>query len=153
MAATQTKSPLALVKKDFGEKKKLVEALKALAGDDLWLGRTGEDRGGDKGLSLISNAKLLKLHATFKAVKDKFGTRAKLIDAIIATEKRGQDEGFKKRITAYPVPRLFDMWKSAEKRNAPKTKTKTKSIAPPAAKAKVVAPVAKPKAKPKKKKK
>lgn len=154
MAATQTKSPLALVKKDFGEKKKLVEALKALAGDDLWLGRTGEDRGGDKGLGLISNAKLLKLHATFKAVKDKFGTRQKLIDAIVESEKRGKDEGFKKRIAAYPVPRLFDMWKSSEKRNAEKTpKTKTKSVAPPAAKAKAksVAPAAKPKAKPKKK--
>ena len=131
MAATQTKSPLALVKKDFGDKKKLVDALKAIAGDDLWLGRTADDRGGDKGLHLVSNAKLLKLHATFKAVKDKFGTRQKLIDAIVESEKRTKDEGFKKRLEAYPVPRLFDMWKSAEKR----TGAKTKAAAPKAAKA------------------
>ncbi len=110
------KSPLQLVKDQFESKKKLVEAVKTFTTDDLWLGRTSEDRGGDKGLDRVSNAKLLKLHATFKAVKEKFGTRAKLIDAILETEKRTKDEGYKKRLEAHPVPRLFDHYKSAQKR-------------------------------------
>jgi hypothetical protein len=110
------KSPLQTVKDTFGDKKKLVEAVKVFTTDDLWLGRTSADRGGDKGLERVSNAKLLRLHATFKAVKDKFGTRAKLIDAILDTEKRTKDAGYKTRLEAYPVPRLWDHYKAAQKR-------------------------------------
>jgi hypothetical protein len=110
------KSPLAIVKEKFGDKTKLVEAVKGLAGEDLWLGRTAADRGKDRGLEHVSNAKLLRLHAIFTEVKGKFGTRAKLVDEILAAENRTKDPGFKKRIEAYPVPRLYDMYKSAQKR-------------------------------------
>ncbi len=110
------KSPLTLVKDKFGDKAKLVDALKKLATDELWLGRTSEDRGGDKGLARVSNAKLLRLHTTFTAVKEKFGTRAKLIDAILTAENRTKDAGYKSRLEAHPVPRLFDHYKSASKR-------------------------------------
>jgi len=112
------KSPLAQVKDQFKEKKKLVEAVKALATEDLWLGRTNEDRGGDKGLARVSNAKLLRLHATFTEVKKKFGTRAKLIAAILESEKRTKDAGYKTRLEAYPVPRLYDQYRTHEKRAA-----------------------------------
>jgi hypothetical protein len=111
------KSPLATVKEKFGDKAKLVEAVKAFATDDLWVARTSADRGGDKGLSLVSNAKLLRLHATLSAVKEKFGSRAKLVEAVAELEKRTKDEGFKARIAAYPVPRLFDLYKAAQKRS------------------------------------
>ena len=111
-----TKSPVSLVKEKFGEKSKLVEALKALATEDLWLGRTNADAGGSRGLEHVSNAKLLRLHATFTEVKEKFGTRGKLVDEVVALEGRSKDAGFKKRIEAYPVPRLFDMYKSLSKR-------------------------------------
>jgi hypothetical protein len=70
----------------------------------------------DKGLAHVSNAKLLRLHATFSAVKEKFGTRVKLIDAIATLEKRTKDEGYKSRIGAYPVPRLWDLHQTLEKR-------------------------------------
>ena len=109
------KSPLALVKERFGEKSKLVEALKAFTTDELWVGRTSADRGGSKVLENVSNAKLLKLHATFSEVKEKFGSRAKLIDGIIAAVKREKDAGYRKRIEQYPVPRLYDLYKSAQK--------------------------------------
>ena len=115
------KSPLAIVKEKFGDKDKLVEAVKVFMTDDLWVKRTAEDRGKDSGIEYVSKAKLLKPHATFTAVKEKFGTRAKLIDAIAEIEKRTKDEGFKKRLSAFPVPRLFDMYQSAQKRTAPKT--------------------------------
>lgn len=111
-----SKSPLAVVKDRFGDKAKLVEAVKAFVNEDLWLGRTSTDRGKSKGLENVSNAKLLRLHLIFTEVKDKFGTRAKLIDAIVESEKRGKDAGFRKRLEEYPVPRLYDLYKSSAKR-------------------------------------
>lgn len=112
------KAPLSLVKDKFGDKAKLVAAVEKLAGDDLWLARTNTN----KGLALVSNAKLLKLHATFSAVKEKFATRAKLIDAICELEKRAKDAGYKARLEAYPVPRLWDMYKATSKRVAAASK-------------------------------
>jgi len=107
------KSPLAIIKDKFGGKEKLVAELEKLTKDgDLWVSRLNEK----KGLAHVSNAKLLKLQQTFADVKAKFGTRAKLIDAICEAEKRTKDEGFKARLGAYPVPRLWDMYKSATKR-------------------------------------
>jgi hypothetical protein len=109
------KSPLATLKEKFGDKKKLVAELeKFTKGDDLWVSRTNES----KGLAHVSNAKLLRLHQTFTAVKEKFGTRAKLIAAIADLEKRAKDEGYKTRLGNYPVPRLWDMYQSASKRSA-----------------------------------
>jgi hypothetical protein len=110
------KSPLATVKDKFGDKAKLVEAVKALATEELWLGRTSKDRGHDRGLEHVSNAKLLRLHAVLSTVKEKFGTRAKLIDEVLASENRSKDTGLRKRLEAYPVPRLFDLYKSVSKR-------------------------------------
>lgn len=109
------KSPLATVKEKFGDKDKLVEAVKALMTDDLWVKRTAEDRGKDRGIEYVSNAKLLRLHGVFTEVKETFGTRAKLIDAVLDLEKRTKDAGYKKRLEAYPVPRLYDMYKSAKR--------------------------------------
>src|SRR5580693_5670083 len=102
------KSPLAIVKDKFGNKAKLVEAVTALATEELWLGRTSKDRGHDRGLEHVSNAKLLRLHAVLSTVKEKFGTRAKLIDELVATENRSKDAGLRKRLESFPVPRLFD---------------------------------------------
>src|SRR6202789_1367120 len=115
------KNPLAQVKEAFGDKKKLVEAVEKFTGEDLWLGRTNKN----KGLAHVSNAKLLKLHATFSLVKEKFGTRFKLVDAILALENRAKDEGLRARLLAYPVPRLWDMYSSADKRKVRATPAST----------------------------
>ena len=130
------KTPLAQVKEKFNDKAKLVEAVQKLAGDDLWIDRTNKN----KGLGHVSNAKLIRLHDTFSAVKEKFGTRDKLIGAILEIEKRTKDDGYKTRLAKYPVPRLWDMYRSLEKRSAPpKSKEKT------AAKPKAAKPAAAPK--------
>ncbi len=124
------KSPLAIVKDKFGDKAKLVAAVEALAGEDLWVSRTNKA----KGLAHVSNAKLVRLHETFSAVKEKFGTRAKLIEAILEVEKRAKDEGYKQHLSAFPVPRLWDLYKSTAKRLAPKEPKKAvKKVAPKAA--------------------
>jgi hypothetical protein len=128
------KSPLALVKEKFGDKKKLIESVEKFTGEELWVARTSKN----KGLAHVSNAKLLRLHQTFSQVKEKFGTRFKLIDAIVALENRAKDEGYRNRLLAFPVPRLWDMYKSADKR---------KGAAPAAAPKEDVAPKAKAKAK------
>jgi hypothetical protein len=145
------KSPLASVKDKFGDKKQLVAAIEKLTGDALWLGRTSKD----KGLAHVSNAKLIKLHATFSTVKEKFGTRAALIDAIATIEKRTKDEGYKSRIGAYPVPRLWDLYQTVEKRAARAKGAAEKAAKKPAAAAPKKAaakPAAKPAAKTAKKK-
>jgi hypothetical protein len=137
-----TKTPLSLVKDKFGEKAKLVDAIEKLAGENLWLARTNTD----KGLAHVSNAKLLRLHATFSEVKDKFGTREKLVDAVLELEKRSKDVGLRQKLSTWPVPRLFDAYKSAKKRAAGAAAVeKTKAAKPAGAKKAVKA--AKPAAK------
>ncbi len=135
------KSPLQLVKEQFGDKAKLVEAVKGFTTEDLWLGRTSAD----KGLDLVSNAKLLRLHAIFTEVKKTFGSRTKLVDAILGEEKRVKDGGYRSHFEKFPVPRLFDLYKSAVKRN----KDAAKKAAPPVkAAVKTAGKSAKPAAKP-----
>ena len=108
-----SKSPLARVKEQFGDKEKLVAAVEKLGGDDLWVARTNEN----KGLAHVSNAKLLRLHRVLSEVKEKFGTREKLVDAILELEKRTKDAGYKQRLSAWPVPRLYDTYRSTAKRH------------------------------------
>jgi hypothetical protein len=142
------KSPLALVTEKFTDKKSLVTAVQKFTGEELWVAKTSKN----KGLAHVSNAKLLRLHQTFSQVKEKFATRFKLIDAIVALESRTKDEGYRNRLLAFPVPRLWDMYKSAEKRKgtAPAAaKAPAKKAAAPKAKAKASAPATKKKTPPK----
>jgi hypothetical protein len=107
-----TKSPLALVKERFTDKDGLIKALKELATEELWTDRLDQD----KGLDSVSNKKLLRLHAVLSDVKKQFGSRAKLVDAILTQEKRVKDEGYKTRLGGLSTPRLLDQYKSGAKR-------------------------------------
>jgi hypothetical protein len=106
------KSPAAIVKEHFGDKAKLVAALGPFTNDDLWVPRVNET----KGLGRIPNAKLLRLFNVLSTVKEKFGNRFKLVDAICEIEKRTKDDGYKKRLLEYPVPRLYDLYRSTARR-------------------------------------
>ncbi|HEY8089862.1 MAG TPA: hypothetical protein VIF09_18505 [Polyangiaceae bacterium] len=141
------KTPLSRVKEQHGDKEKLVAALEKLAGEDLWVARVNKD----KGLAHVSNAKLLRLHAIFTEVKAKFGTREKLIDAIVELEKRTKDAGFRQSMAAWPVPRLYDTYRATAKRSGakapaaaakPAKKTEAKAAAKPAKKTAAKAPKA-----------
>jgi hypothetical protein len=107
-----TKSPLSLVKERFTDKDGLLKALKELATEELWIDRVDSD----KGLDSISNKKLLRLHATLSDVKKQFGSRGKLVEAILSQEKRAKDEGYKSRLDRLSTPRLFDQYKAGAKR-------------------------------------
>jgi hypothetical protein len=124
-------NPISTVKDKFGDKAKLVAELEKFTKDgDLWVSRLNAS----KGLAHVSNTKLLRLHATFTAVKAKFGSRAKLIDAIAEAEKRAKDDGFKTHLGAFPVPRLWDLYNSVTKRTADKAKADAYRAAPKSAK-------------------
>lgn len=105
------KTPLQTIKDRYGDKNGAIAALKALVGDELVEDRFAEG----KGLEHVSNAKILKLLDTAAAVKQRWGSRASLVDAIVKLEKR-KDEGFKTRLGKFPLPRLYDHMRSLEKR-------------------------------------
>jgi len=121
-------SPLQAVKERFGDKEKLVAAVKALATEELWLSAVNEV----KGLERVSNAKLLRLHETLSQVKKDFGNRGGLIDSILALAKRQKDAGLKGRLERLPTPRLVDMHGTAARRakTTEKTKAKAAKVAP-----------------------
>ncbi|MBW2455676.1 MAG: hypothetical protein JRI68_14250 [Deltaproteobacteria bacterium] len=109
-------TPLATAKERFDSKEKLVAAVEELMTDELWLPRLSKDRGGARDIKHVSNSKLLKLHALFTQVKDEFGTRAKLVDAVLEAEGRAKDTGYRGRLEGYPVARLYDLLQGAKKR-------------------------------------
>ena len=111
-------TPLSIVKDRFGDKDKLVEAVEGLMTEELWLPRLSSDRGRSKGLKNVSNAKLLHLHAVLSTAKEQFGTRAKLIEAVLELGNQSKDAGYRTRLDAYPVPRLMDVYRSSKKRAA-----------------------------------
>ena len=123
------KTPVQIVTERFQSKEKLVEAVTKLATAELWLDRTNAD----KGFARISNAKLLRLQAVLEDAKKRFGSRDKLITAILELEKRVKDTGYKARLSQFPLPRLIDQHDSAARRS--KRAAKAEKKAKPAVKA------------------
>lgn len=119
-------TPLQQVIGRFGDKSKLVAAVQALAIDELWLsGRVNDD----KGLAKVSNTKLIRLHSVLSRTKEQFGSRAKLVEAILVAENRAKDEGFKARLEGHPTPRLLDHHDAAVGRAARVSKPKATTTA------------------------
>lgn len=116
------KPPLRLVKDSFQSKEKLVEAVQKLATADLWIDRVNSE----KGLARVANGKLVRLHAILTDAKQRFGSRDKLIAAILELEKRSKDAGYKARLEQFPLPRLLDAHQVADR----KAKAKASEGAP-----------------------
>jgi hypothetical protein len=134
------KSPVTAVKERFQSKDKLVEAVQKLATTDLWIDRIS----GEKGLAKVSNQKLLKLHDSLTDAAKRFGSRDKLISAILELKKRTKDAGYSARLKKAGLPELLDLHGSADrasKRAAAKASPTKKPVkkAPVAKKAAVVA--------------
>lgn len=105
------KSPLETVKAKFKSKEGLIEAVRKLTTDELWLNRVSER----KGLEHVSNSRLLRLHGILSEVKAKFGSRSALIEEIQKLQKRAKDAGYRARLDRFPVPRLLDLYRSLSK--------------------------------------
>lgn len=114
------KSPFTLVKERFKDKESLINAVKALATADLWIDSVNEG----KGLPRISNQKLLHLHDVLTQVKKDHGSRAKLIDAILASEKRSKDADYKTSLEGKNTPELFQILTAGKKRSKAAAKAK-----------------------------
>ena len=79
----------------------------------------------DKGLAKVSNQKLLKLHTALTDAQKRFGSRDKLISAILELKKRTKDAAYGTSLKKAPLPQLLDLHQSAErasKRAAAKAK-------------------------------
>jgi hypothetical protein len=132
------KSPVAVVKEQFASKDKLVEAVQKLATADLWIDRVSSA----KGLSKVSNQKLIKLHSALTDAQKRFGSRDKLISAILELKKRTKDAAYGDSLKNAPLPQLLDLHQSAEraskrasaKAKAAPAKTEKKAPAKKAAK-------------------
>ena len=124
------KSPVAVVKERFQSKEKLVEAVQKLATADLWVERLNAE----KGLAKVSNEKLIKLHDVLVDAKQRFGSRDKLISAILELNKRTKDAAYGAGLKKFPLPQLLDLHASVER--ATKRAAAKKAAPPRAAKAK-----------------
>lgn len=111
------KSPLALVKDQFGSKDKLVDALIALPESVLDRGTDGEE---DKDafrqrLLTAANSKLLRLHKTGKTVSERWGSKEKLVDALLSLRKRSKDQDYRTKLQTLPIGKLYDQVTSLER--------------------------------------
>lgn len=107
------KSPFQEVQERFGSKADLVKEIRALVEKtDLFVAKFNETKGPDR----VSNAKLLRLHRLATEVQEKFGSREKLIDAVLELEGRIKDKDYRKRFERYTLGRLWDVYRSADRR-------------------------------------
>jgi hypothetical protein len=130
------KSPVTVVKERFQSKEKLVEAVQKLATAELWVDRVS----GTKGLAKVSNQKLLRLHDVLTDAKQRFGSRDKLISAILELAKRTKDAGYSAKIKKYALPQLLDLHQSIERQGK---RAAAKGAAPAKKAKKAAAPVGK----------
>jgi len=111
---TMKKAPLSEIKERFESKEKLVKELKTLfEKGDLF----AENLNPDKGLTHVANAKLLKLYDTAMEVKERFGTREKLVEDLLKITKRVKDDAYKARFAKWGLPRLWDEYKAVAKKS------------------------------------
>lgn len=132
------KSPLSVVKDRFGSKKDLVAAVEKLSASDLFDSSRLNEEGG---FAHISNTKLVRLHDLLETTNKEFGSRAKLVEAVLELEHRSKDADYKQRLSSFPLGRLVDAHRGAVRRaknaaDAPKQPKKTKVARSKKAKAK-----------------
>lgn len=103
-AAAKARHPMARVKERFGSKadlvKTLVEPLAAADEDTDAL----RDR-----LLKASNQQLLRLQRVIATVKEKWGSRDKLIDAIGKAMNKAKDKDYLAKLSTFSLPRLLDI--------------------------------------------
>jgi hypothetical protein len=120
------KSPLEVVNEKFGGKDKLVDKLVGLLESD----ESKDDL--RKRLLAVANRKLLRLHQVASTVKDKYGSREKLVEQTATSSGRAKDKDYRARLEAYSTSRLVDIATvsarrqkaAAAEKKAPKDKSK-----------------------------
>ncbi|HRI52863.1 MAG TPA: hypothetical protein PLW65_22060 [Pseudomonadota bacterium] len=108
------KSPLSLVKEQFGSKEQLVDALTALPEGVLSRGEDDKDTFRTRLLS-AANSKLIRLHKMGRAVAERWGSKDKLVDALLLIQRRGKDEDYRSKLSTLPLGKLYDQFNSLER--------------------------------------
>ena len=104
------KNPLALVNETFGGKDKLVDKLVALLESDE---SKDELR---KRLLGVANGKLLHLHEVASMVKEKYGSRDKLLSAAASAAGKAKDKDYVAKLGTFSTAKLLDVTLTAERR-------------------------------------
>src|SRR5262245_57406331 len=102
------KTPLELVNQEHGGKEKLVDKILGSMEPD------GEEDKADLKRRLLgaSNKKLLRLLRNAQALKEKYGSREKLVGQVAGALGRVKDTDFVKRLDGYTQGRLLDLARS-----------------------------------------
>ncbi|HNN98500.1 MAG TPA: hypothetical protein PKI03_39825 [Pseudomonadota bacterium] len=108
------KSPLSLVKEQFGSKEQLVDALTALPEGVLSRGEDDKDAFRTRLLS-AANSKLIRLHKMGRTVAERWGSKDKLVDALLLLQRRGKDEDYRSKLSSLPLGKLYDQFHSLER--------------------------------------
>jgi hypothetical protein len=67
-------------------------------------------------LKTASNMQLLRLQKVVQAVKDKWGSREKLIEALSTASQKSKDKDYLAKLSTFSLPRLYDLAQSAQRR-------------------------------------
>lgn len=102
--------PHGRVVEKHGSKAELAKAIASA------IARADQDAGSlETQLKKASNAQLLRLQRATQTLKDKFGTRDKLIAAIGAASKKGKDKDYLAKLDSYSLPQLLDLAAGAQR--------------------------------------
>jgi hypothetical protein len=103
--------PKARVAQVHGSKDQLAKSLAAS------IAREDEDQGviADR-LRTASNTQLLRLQSVVATVQKKYGSRAKLIEAIGTAEHKSKDKDYLAKLDSFSLPQLLDLAASHERR-------------------------------------
>ena len=104
-------TPIDRVKRQHASKEKLVNAIVAALDD---LGDDTEDL--SERLATSSNKKLLRLAAVTAEIKQRYGTREKLVEAIAGAVGKSKDADYITSLGTRSLPSLLDKAKVAERR-------------------------------------
>lgn len=107
MAVKET--PLAKVKRLHGTKEALVDSVvKELA-------KANDEDEGELKQRLLgsSNKQLLRLDEVLSTVRDKYGDKDKLVEALSAAKGKAKDGDYVAKLRTLPLPRLLDMMRAA----------------------------------------
>src|SRR5688572_18595031 len=104
-------TPLQAMKRLYGSKEKLIDAVKDAAA------QAGEEAAEVKErLVSVSNKKLLRLAEVSKQIKADYGSKDKLADALAKAVGRAKDNDYVEKLRSLSAARLMDMMKAAARR-------------------------------------
>ncbi|MFH0902545.1 MAG: hypothetical protein V2A73_18095 [Pseudomonadota bacterium] len=112
------RSPLQMVKEQFGSKDTLVEKVLGLVEH----GEVAKDELKER-LLKASNKKLLRLAETAESIRSQYGSKEALANAVAGMLGKAKDISYVKRIGKYTSGRLLDMARTLAKKGRQDTKS------------------------------